>query len=181
MPLDPSPDSVDRFAADLLADERIAAASRRRSLRRQADESDRWSGMLATLAERAEVVTVELTGDRRVVGSVVLVGDDVVGLRSTAGLQVLVAATAVAGIRLPEETARPVTGDRPTVAGASMAACLRNLIERAATVSIRAGGAPIQGRLRSCGDDVVVLAGTAGQVLVPLGNVTEVVVDDAVR
>ena len=68
--------SVDRAAADAVADERIAEAARRRSLRRQADEDDTWAGVLQSLGEQGATVTVELRGDRRLVGTVAMVGTD---------------------------------------------------------------------------------------------------------
>ncbi|MCB1005953.1 MAG: hypothetical protein KDB35_17370 [Acidimicrobiales bacterium] len=173
--------SVDRAAADAVADERIAEAARRRSLRRQADEDDTWAGVLQSLGEQGATVTVELRGDRRLVGTVAMVGTDAVGVRTAGGRHVLVATTAVAAVRA-DPTTSAVSGDRAPRRAAPLADLLRHLAALQSPVTVRAAGnaTPVTGTLRSVGADVVTLSCDGRTVVVPLANVDEVAVDELV-
>ena len=131
-------------------------------------------GVLVDLAERERVSRLTTRSGRRLVGRVLLVGTDVVVVRTAAGSMVLVALGAVTSVRPgPDEPA--VTGDRTVHAPASMAEVLRLAVEdRPAVVVTLEGAEVVTGQLRSVGQDVAAVRGDDGVAHVVLGAIDEV-------
>lgn len=153
-------DDVERLLADLArwtAERRASDEARSRSeeasLRRQAEEEARFTGLALDLAEQGASVTVQTTGGRRHHGTVVAVADDFLVLDTHR--PVLVAYRAIAVVRstagLEGSTRIAPLGTRLVHALAGIAA------DRPRVVLVVDGGEPLHGELRSVGRDILAL------------------------
>lgn len=173
-------DEVDRFAAEVRADDAARSRALRAELARQAAEEATLAGVLTDLGERGATVVLHLVPGRSVAGLVQRVGADFVGLVGDDGTEVLVALAAVGSVRtLAGE--RPVAGGRCAPSDLTFTEALGWLAADRPRVHVRAGGAdPVAGVLHSVGADVATVqveGGAGGLAYVPLGTVTEVRLD----
>jgi len=154
----PSPDPFAGLLHAVAADRvRDAAEARSRThwLLRQAEEEGTLAGVLADLADRAEVVVCTTRTGRRHVGAVHALGADFVALRCGRGT-VLVTLDAVAQVRT-QPGAAAVAGDRVVRVDRRFADVLAELVADRPDVVIGAGAAEARGELRAVGQDVVTL------------------------
>jgi hypothetical protein len=141
-------DRLGRWAAD----QRVAAAAedRRRAhwLRHQAAESATLAGVLADLAERSAVATIETAGGTHT-GRVEAVTSGLCALRRADGGVTLIALPAVTAVR---SSAGLPTGDRTSDLRLDMAGALAALSADRCDVTVElAGGARVAGRLDTVG------------------------------
>jgi hypothetical protein len=147
-----------RWAATARVEEAVAARSRERWLRRQAEEEATLAGVLCDLAERRIPVVVQTSSGRRHRGTVGAVGRDFCVLVVGDGRELLVALAAVSVLR-PEPGARPPIGDRALTVELGLLDALTHLCgERARVVAVTSAGETLAGEIRSVGQDVVALA-----------------------
>lgn len=171
-------DRLGAWAAELRADEGVAARAREGFLRRTAGEDATIAGVLLDLAEQGGPVLLTLSGGRRHRGVVRAVGRDFVGLVTSQGTEVLAATTGLVSVR-PEARRGVVAGDRPTELGAGLAEVLAVAAEARPRVLVVAAGDPdgLAGELRSVGRDVLVLrldGVDRPTAYVPVANLVEV-------
>ncbi len=158
-------DEVDDAAARLLADarveDRVAQRRRTRWLTRQAAESTTFASLLGNLAEIGQPITLRGRSGTVYLGSVRVLGQDVMALSSADAMLQLIALSHVValehatGTRPTELTAdRATSRDRPT-----MRQLLAELAddEPEATFTLDGGGS-LQGRLRWVGEDVAAIS-----------------------
>ena len=155
-----------------------AARARGRWLRAAADEDTSLAGALVDLAEAAAPVVVATTAGRVHQAVVAAVGADVVVLRPSSGVLVLVALDAVVWVR-PVEGALP-TGGREAPAGPLLVDLLAGVAERGDRVALwLRGGVTLSGRVAGVGVDVVRLdpdGPDAGPAYVSVPSILEVAV-----
>jgi hypothetical protein len=108
-----------------------------------------------------------------------VVGDDVVVLERPGDTVTLLALRAVASVR-PSPGAGAITGDRRGHIDTTLAELLRLLVSDRPRIAVAAGDHLVTGELVRVGVDVVTvrLEGDAGQTVLAVGAVDEVVVDD---
>lgn len=155
----PSPDPFAGLLHAVAADRvRDAAEARSRThwLLRQAEEDGTLVGVLADLAERAEVVVCTTRTGRRHVGVVHALGADFVALRGASGSTVLLTLDAVAQVRM-QPGAAAVAGDRAMRLEQRFVEVLGELVADRPDVVIGTGTAEARGELRAVGQDVVTL------------------------
>ena len=173
---------VDVALARLLSEARVAEAtsvrSRGRWLRQQSDEEATLLAVLVDLGETGAPVVVGVRGRGATVGTVTVVGADVVVLQTAVG-ELLVPLASLGWVRAEPGTTVPV-GGRTIDAPVGLAALLTELAaDRAAVAVGTTDGDRLVGELRAVGRDVVRLAEPArpgAGVVVPLAAVTEVLV-----
>jgi hypothetical protein len=149
---------LDRWVADARVDAAALERSRERWLREVAEQEATLAGVLADLAERREPVTLRTSAGRRHHGQVHVIGADFVAMQPASGTDVLVALTAVVGVRTAPTT-KAALGDRVVGTDLRLADVLGELAadrERVQLVT-RVGDDAVAGVLRSVGHDVVVV------------------------
>jgi hypothetical protein len=170
-------DEVDRFAAEVRADDAVRSRARRTRLAQQAAEEATFRGVLIDLGERGSTVVVHLAVGRPVVGRVRQVGTDFVDLLADDGREVLVALRGVGHVRTAPG-APPTTGSRDVAGDLTLVEALVWRAGDRPRVQVRAGGAePVAGELREVGADVatVLLEGSpGGWAYINVSEVTEV-------
>lgn len=146
---------LDRWVAELRADDAAARRARERWLLTQAEESSTFAGVLVDLAEHGTPVVVDGPGGRRHRGTIAAVARDFCALRTAAGREVLLAYAGIAAVRARSGTA--ATGDRALALTATLDEALATLAEERPRVLVvtHAGGEGIAGELRTVGRDVV--------------------------
>lgn len=162
------------------ADQAAAERSRERSLRQQAEESARFSGLSLGLAERGAPVTVRTTSGRVHRGELLAVGHDFAGLRALDGTETDLLIAALSAVRA-DAALRPVeAADARTPAlDLRMAELLAQEAADRPRVAVMLAGdpEPVVGRLRGVGEDVVTVEsdGRRGDfTYARLGSITEV-------
>jgi hypothetical protein len=177
------PAGDDRDWDDTAASWRIDAAAdaRRREwwLRQQAAESSTMAGLLVDLAEQGRVVNLTLVGGRVRTGRLWGLTDDVLGLRSAPGVDVLVARGALFGVRRgpghgPDLVGDPARRRLPTGPLATVLAAWSG--DEPEVQLLDPTGAGVAGRLLRVGLDLAVVAtGTGPATAVALDRVAEAV------
>lgn len=164
------------LADEARAAEAAAARRRERWLLQQAGEEGTFSGVLLDLGERDQVLAVATRTGRAVRGVVRTVGEDFVGLRAPGGEGIIVPLAAITCIR-PEPGTPATLGDRLVQVDATLGAVLHHLAAERPWVTLHTiSGEGLSGELRSVGQDLLVLATTAGDsTYVPLATVSDVV------
>ena len=182
--IDPSAaDDLDRlsaWAAEIRVDEAVDQRRRAAWLHRQAGEESTLSGVLVDLAEHGRSVTVRTSVGHRHRGRLVLVGLDVVGLRSFEGVLLLARLDAITSVR-PQPGTPLVTGDERLDATITLRGEMGKLSrDRPRLVVTTSGEEALVGTLMGVGRDVATMAIDAGgKVYVALGSVVEVSVPES--
>lgn len=171
---------LDRWVADARVDAAALARARERWLREVAEQEATVPGVLADLAERRTAVAIRTSAGRRHLGVVEVIGADFVALRPSAGPDVLLAVRGLGVIRTAP-TVDAALGDRVVATDLRLGDVLTELAadrERVLVVTLT-GDDAVSGRLRSVGQDVVVLrteADQPGTAYVPLAAIGEVTI-----
>lgn len=171
---------LDRWVADARVDAAALARARERWLRDVAEQEATVPGVLADLAERRTAVAIRTSAGRRHLGVVDVIGLDFVALRPAAGPDVLLAVRGLGVIRTAPAVDAAL-GDRVVATELRLGDVLTELAadrERVLVVTL-AGDDAVSGRLRSVGQDVVVLrteADQPGTAYVPLAAIGEVTI-----
>lgn len=169
---------VERWAAEVRAQDAADARVRERWLRRSAEEEAELAGVLLDMAERGVTAVVTTSSGRRHPGRIAAVGADFVAVRTGGDRTTLVALGAVASVRfngLATATGGP-GAERRSVA-VSMADVLAHAVGRRPRVHVHCDAATVAGELRSVGVDVVTLrtdGDPSGQAYVSLASVSEI-------
>ena len=178
---------LERWAADVRIDEAVRRRARERWLAQQAREEATLAGVLADLAERGAVVSLQMRSGRAQRGRVRLIGVDFVAVASDGEAdrrdgEVVVALREVSAVRTqPGEQVS--AGDRSLRSRLSFAEVVIGLAgERERVLLVLAGGQDVvRGTLWSVGHDVVVvrLDGEASPatVYVPLDAISQLSID----
>lgn len=171
---------LDRWVADARVDEAALQRSRERWLREVAEQEATVSGVLADLAERRVALTVRTGAGRRHHGTIGVVGADFVALQLAAGAEVLLAVRGIGVVRTAP-TVDAALGDRVVATDLRLADVLSELaVDREQVLLVTtAGDDAVAGRLRSVGQDVVVLRTTTeppATAYVPLAAIGEVAI-----
>ncbi len=169
----------------LLDDARHAAAVAERAQRRLLDDADgqdaTFLGSLVDLAECGTVVVLHTTIGRRLRGTIRAVAADHVLLVGDHG-PAWVRSSAITTVRAGGDgDVRPGGGDRPGRGGPTLAAALRDPVERRATVEVLFdGGSGIRGTALTVSRDLLTLRDGAGRrALVHLDRAAVVLTTDA--
>jgi len=169
-------DQLDRWVAELRADDAARGRARASWLARQAEEDATLAGVLTDLAERGRPVVVTVRGGGRHRGAVRLVGADFCALHIATGSDVVVAFAAIAAVA-PQPGEAGATGDRGALPATTLGHALAALAGSGRRVRVLpvGGGDAFSGELRSAGRDLVALRldGTGGLVYVPLASLAE--------
>lgn len=169
-----------RWAGERRADE--AAASRRdeASLRRQAEEEARFTGIALDLAELGEAVMVRTSTGRQHRGRIVAVAEDFLVVQAQGAAPVFVPFVAVSMVRPAPGIDAPEAGSARTAPlGTRLVHALAGLAaERPRVTLVVHGHEAFSGELRTVGHDVLTLRleGGGSSVYVPLTALTEVTV-----
>lgn len=154
-------DAVARLLADSRVEDRVTQRRRTRWLTRQAAESTTFASLLDNLAEIGQPITLRGRTGTVYLGSVRVLGQDVMALSSADAMVQLIALSHVVSLEHAAGT-RPsaLTGDRPTPRDRpTMRQLLAELAddEPEATFTLDGGGS-LQGRLRWVGEDVAAIS-----------------------
>ncbi|MDQ6697166.1 MAG: hypothetical protein M3Z46_06880 [Actinomycetota bacterium] len=168
---------ITRWLAEQRSDDAVAARSRERWLRQQAQEEGTIAGVLLDLGERQQTVVLHAAGDRRHRGAVRAVAGDFVVLGTERALDVLIAFAGIVSVR-PEARSSATVGDRTVTLDTTLGAVLVGLAgERPRVFVTTLDGTGSAGQLRAVGRDVLTLR-LDGQdrslLYVPLAAVAEV-------
>jgi hypothetical protein len=178
---------LERWAADARIDEAARRRARERWLEQQAREEATLLGILADLAERGTVVTLQLRSARPRRGRVRLIGADFVALAPVGdvdgrGGEVLVVMRAV--VAVGTQPGEPVSiGDRSVRSRMTLTEVVIGLAgDRERAVLVLAGSEEVvRGTLWSVGQDVVVMRvdgeAIAATVYVPLDAISQLTID----
>lgn len=170
--------ALQTLTTDARADEESRARSRRRWLRRQAEEDSSVDGVLCDLAERESRVMLQVASGRQHVGVIRAVASDFCSLRADTGHDVLVRTCAVEYVRQLAGPAVPGT-DRGRPGGQAFEVAVASLAEDQPEVTAATMcGERLRGRVIAVGRDVVrlELEGRGGTAYVPLEALAEVTV-----
>ena len=177
-PTGPAPDGgLAEWAGELAADGAARERGRAHWLQQQARDEGTFMGVLEDLAERGRPLVVHLHNGRLHRGVIVAVGVDHVGLRRTAGREVLVAQSAIASVRTQPREA-PVDGDRPVRSARTLGEALVPWADQRTRVLVAGAdaGQAVSGELRAVGRDLLTLRldGDGGVAYIALESVAEV-------
>ena len=168
---------ADAWLAAARADEAARVRARRSSLVRQRAEEATMLGALADLAERQDLASVVLPGDRRLSGWIEWVGTDAILLASATGQRTLVPARSVVAVSAADRSLPP--SPRPPVAAPDLHALLSGLAGDGVRVAARVGATREAGDLAHVGLDVVALRRDDRTVVhLALGAIDELVLLD---
>lgn len=143
------------WSADTRTREAVAARTRERWLRQQAQEEATWLGVLVDLAERGSDVTVGLDG-RSASGRLVGVGADLCVL-AHAGGTTLIALAHVRSVRAGDTSPAAGSDRRPALQVSLPEALAALAAERDPVAVTLGGGGELRGVLVAVGADVVTL------------------------
>ncbi len=143
------------WSADTRTREAVAARTRERWLRQQAQEGATWLGVLVDLAERGSDVTVGLDG-RSASGRLVGVGSDLCVL-AHAGATTLIALAHVHSVRAGGTPPAAGSDRRPALQVSLPEALAALAAERDPVTVTLGGGGEVRGVLVAMGADVVTL------------------------
>lgn len=174
----------DDEVADLLDTAAVTAAVEARRAAREVTERARelatWDGTVRDLAERTATVTVATIGPGTHRGALVGAAADHLVLRLADGGLTVVVADAVVSLRLaPEQPVAhvPADGDRPPATASTLLEVLDRWREDGARCHVTTSdGGTERGRLRTVGEDVVSLVGSAGTVHLPAAAIVAVTI-----
>lgn len=151
-------ESLSRWAAEARADEAARSRSRERWLRRQAEESSTFSGVLADLADRGRPLLFQSGGGRRHRGVIRALGHDFVAVQTDRGAHVLLASHGIRSVRPQAKETEALSG-RTVQLDYRFAEAVAAVAEdrpRVLVVVSEVDGT-FSGELRSVGQDVVTL------------------------
>jgi hypothetical protein len=154
-------------------DERAAAAatsrSRRRWLHQQLAESATLCGLLLTLGERGETVTIATSGGP-LTGTITNVTQRLCAMDVPSGGIALIPIAAIGAV---EARAEGITDDRVPASDLDLPAILASLVADRPPVTVHlAGGTAVSGRLTNVGVDLVTVgAATGEEVHVPIAAI----------
>ena len=173
----PATDAADRWLAAARADEAARVRSRRASLVRQQAEEATVLGVLTDLAERQDLTSLVLVGDRRRTGWVTWVGTDAVVVEAAGTPMTVVPIRAVVAVSVAGRSLPPSPG--ATVAATDLHGLLSGVAGGGVRGTVRAGGTHETGDLHHVGLDVVSLRRDDRSVVhLALGAIDEVVLLD---
>lgn len=169
--------ALERWTAEARVADAADARRRERSLRRQAEESTTFAGVLADLAERQRPVVLATSGGRRHRGVLRVLGADFVALITDVGAEVLVARWAITSVRSgPRESA--AASGRVLDLDLRLHEALAALAEDRPRVQlVTRGDEHLSGDLRNVGLDVVTVrvdGDTLANVYVPIATIAEI-------
>ena len=148
-------EQISHWLAERRSDDAVAARSRERWLRQQAQEEGTFAGVLLDLGERGCPVVLQGVGGRHHRGVLKAVAGDFAVLSTERSLDVLVHFSGIVSVR--QEPGAPATaGDRTVVLETTLGEVLVDLAgERPQVVVVTLDGTGIAGQLRAIGRDVL--------------------------
>lgn len=155
---DPLDSELNRWAAELRAEDAARSRTRERWMRQQAEEAATWIGTLLDLAERRQAVVVDLRSGTTLSGALVGVGEDVCLLAAPTGRSptTLVATVHIGSVRALSPVPGAASGDRRPSLRLTLAGALGALAaEREVAHFGLAGGGEVTGRILGFGADVL--------------------------
>lgn len=176
-PGSPASDTADTWLAAARADEAARVRSRRASLVRQQAEEATVLGVLTDLAERQDLTSLVLVGDRRRTGWVTWVGADAVVLEAAGTPTTVVPVRAVVAMSTAGRSVPPSPCATPSAT--DLHGLLSSVAGDGVRATVRAGGTHETGDLHHVGLDVVSLRRDDRSVVhLALGAIDEVVLLD---
>ena len=177
-------DHLARWAGDARAEEAAADRSQQRLLQQISSEESTFAGVCLDLAERGVQVVARTVAGRTHRGRIVTVARDFVIVRAEGGPPVVLAAHALASVRMgPGEREGTSPSDRPPALDSALAAVLAGVAPERPRVQVLSAGddQPVTGELRTGGRDVagVRLDGDrSGTVYLRVNSIAELVLLD---
>ncbi len=170
-----------RWLAEQRAEDAVAARTRERWLRQQAQEEGTFAGMLLDLGERNCAVVVHVVGGRRQRGFLRAVAGDFAVLSTEASVDVLLPFNGIVSVR-PEAGSSATVGDRIVVLDTTLGDVLVGLAgQRPRVFVVTLDGTGVAGHLWAVGRDVITvrLEGVDRSIVyVPLTAVAEIGLDE---